>query len=810
MSVVTEFLQARLPVESQTRRFVQYLLVGVLGLAINEGTLFLVTSVAGASYVIGGVLGRVVSILANYAVNDVWTWRSRGDPGARNWLLRGGKYVLTRVVGIAIGLATLIVLVELFSMHYLIANVLAVGVGVIWGFGASDRWVWPTTASVPVTDRVETLWTRTAATRRRFWTRLGAIDRPTWYVIGLAGVLFVWFSFYTSLLYRGYILTGADLGTYVHMFSTTLDGHGWLLQGKYRVSHPGGSYWGAHFTLTLLAFLVPYAIAPSAITLLVAKAFVLAASIPLCWLVVRTHVADVRLAGLVTVSYAFNPFFWSAWSFDFQEQAVLPLLIFLTYYAFVKGRDALFLGAFSLMVLTNEFMIFIAFGFLVGLTLLSHRENRLASRSRMLGSGFVIAVGAQLLAGYVISQFSVESGIPTRAVAVPFQQYIEGTRVAVGSLVGIVLAHPQVLIDSLSISLSAKFLFFIALLLPVAFLSLTDELTLSSLTPYLLFAWFLGHKQAYFAFGAHYPFYFLPVLYIGTARILSRVQLPRLSRETASRALVYVILLNVASGLIIAGGNIQPFPVIDDHTRTLDAAIATVPEDATLVTQNNIYPHVANRPGASFIISPYEIEVYQAAYGVLTPEYVLYDSQSKWARVVEDTFVDRLDGEYSLYRYEDGIWVFKRGYDGQATTITSGEPLSWFAGTERRYDAQTLSVGSGTQVEGTIVGGGGPPGEAIWYGPYETLAPGIYTVTYRVFVAGETTGSVARLDVVGGEDHRVLTRKTVMPANRWQEVTTTFTLTRPQSKVEFRGHSTGRAGTVTLDWVRIERREATS
>lgn len=127
---------------AQNRRFVQYLLVGVAGIGVNQGTLFLATGVVGLPYLLGGFLGQVVSLSINYGINDAWTWGEYGSPGVRSWAWRGIKYGGTRVVGIALHLLTLTALVELLRVHYLLANLVAIGVGVVWGFGASDGLVW--------------------------------------------------------------------------------------------------------------------------------------------------------------------------------------------------------------------------------------------------------------------------------------------------------------------------------------------------------------------------------------------------------------------------------------------------------------------------------------------------------------------------------------------------------------------------------------------------------------------------------------------------------------------------------------------
>jgi hypothetical protein len=94
---------------------------------------------------------------------------------------------------------------------------------------------------------------RTAVERRlrAFW------KSPTRYIVTLSAALFVGFSVYMTLLFETYVLTGADFGTYVHMFDATLDGGGWLHQGKLVAGHPDGSYWGAtsprHFCCSCLS-----------------------------------------------------------------------------------------------------------------------------------------------------------------------------------------------------------------------------------------------------------------------------------------------------------------------------------------------------------------------------------------------------------------------------------------------------------------------------------------------------------------------------------------------------------------------------
>ena len=126
----------------QNKRLIRYLLVGAVGFGINQAVFVLAFNGVGIPYIIAGLLGSGVSIFANYVMNDSWTWKDSGTAGIAQWLWRGGKYGATRVVGVGIGSIAQILFVEILLVDPVLSNVLKVGVGVLWGFGASEKWVW--------------------------------------------------------------------------------------------------------------------------------------------------------------------------------------------------------------------------------------------------------------------------------------------------------------------------------------------------------------------------------------------------------------------------------------------------------------------------------------------------------------------------------------------------------------------------------------------------------------------------------------------------------------------------------------------
>ncbi|EMA52680.1 MULTISPECIES: GtrA family protein [Halococcus] len=137
---VLDSVRERSLFDPQNKRLVKYLLVGVVGIAINQAVFEL--TIGSVPYVIAGLFGSAVSIFANYIMNDSWTWRENGAAGFGQWLWRGVKYGATRVVGVGIGLVSLFVFVDLLAIDPSLSNILRIGVGVVWGFGASEKWVW--------------------------------------------------------------------------------------------------------------------------------------------------------------------------------------------------------------------------------------------------------------------------------------------------------------------------------------------------------------------------------------------------------------------------------------------------------------------------------------------------------------------------------------------------------------------------------------------------------------------------------------------------------------------------------------------
>lgn len=78
-----------------------------------------------------------VAILNNYVWNNHWTF---GAP--RLTLARGLKFAFVSLGGLFITREVLTFLVGHYDLHYLVANLVAIGCATGWNFGANVLWTW--------------------------------------------------------------------------------------------------------------------------------------------------------------------------------------------------------------------------------------------------------------------------------------------------------------------------------------------------------------------------------------------------------------------------------------------------------------------------------------------------------------------------------------------------------------------------------------------------------------------------------------------------------------------------------------------
>jgi dolichol-phosphate mannosyltransferase len=125
------------------RRFVKFCFVGLSGVGVGVGSLWLLTEVAGLFYVVAAVIAHLLAITNNFTWNQIWTFRDRSQGSdvltiSEQWF----KYLLSSSVMLGISLGILTLLTEVFSLQYILSALSAIAVTTPFNFLLGTFWVW--------------------------------------------------------------------------------------------------------------------------------------------------------------------------------------------------------------------------------------------------------------------------------------------------------------------------------------------------------------------------------------------------------------------------------------------------------------------------------------------------------------------------------------------------------------------------------------------------------------------------------------------------------------------------------------------
>lgn len=132
---------ARLSRKLGVQRFIRFCTVGATGILVNQGLLWLLTDRAGIYYLYSSLISIEVSILSNFVLNDLWTFRDKRKTSSPV-IIRLLKYNLLCVVGAAFNYFILWSLTDILHLYYLISNLFGIAAAVAWNYTISLNWAW--------------------------------------------------------------------------------------------------------------------------------------------------------------------------------------------------------------------------------------------------------------------------------------------------------------------------------------------------------------------------------------------------------------------------------------------------------------------------------------------------------------------------------------------------------------------------------------------------------------------------------------------------------------------------------------------
>ncbi len=117
------------------RQFSLFSLVGVAGTLAHYALLFALVSGAAVHPVPASAAGALLGAIVNYMLNYRFTFRSR-----RLHREALPRFMVIAAVGMVLNALLMWLLVEPFSMHYLIAQIAATGCVLVWNYLGNRLW----------------------------------------------------------------------------------------------------------------------------------------------------------------------------------------------------------------------------------------------------------------------------------------------------------------------------------------------------------------------------------------------------------------------------------------------------------------------------------------------------------------------------------------------------------------------------------------------------------------------------------------------------------------------------------------------
>jgi len=426
----------------------------------------------------------------------------------------------------------------------------------------------------------------------------------------------VFFSSLTILRHLAFDTHAWDLGIFTQSLWTTAYGNKFLYYTVELFINPTGSFFGVHFSPLLLGLLPVYWAAPKPETLLILQAFVISlGAVPLYLL--AKNFAGGRTVGLAFAgAYLIYPAVQYVNLYEFHVQTFLPFLLGFTVYYIVK-EDWLRYFPFMLLSLMVEEHVSLILVFLGFYMLWRYRSSIVTSLKKrdFLDKRLWVPVITMVLSAvwYWFTLWQRDTFFPTNPAAM-------GEFLGVGNFATLgassplqvplaIILRPGNAIQALMNDGAMKVLYFVLLFGPLAFASFASPALLIATIPNFMFS-LISDAKLHHMLGVHYEAY--TVVFIFAAAILTLQKILQKHGLGMARRVVKIMMLFSLIFFLIASpvgpvvGVLYPNYAavsIGEHERALSEVLTTIPANASILTQNNIFPHVSNRVQAYVIPS---------------------------------------------------------------------------------------------------------------------------------------------------------------------------------------------------------------
>ena len=550
-------------------------------------------------------------------------------------------------------------------------------------------------------------------------------------ILSLSIVIYtVVLSALTSLKFYCFRSLAFDMGIFVQLLWQSNHGNPLYTQPRWGPEH-SENFFGVHFAPVVYPLIWLYGLVESPYLLLVLQSAALAAPAYYINRIALRVTGSERTSLAFALAYLVYPAtLWSNW-YDFHLESFVPLLTAMMYHSLYRGSRVGLVASSLLLLTVMERMVFVVIAFSAYALIYAylHREDGSGGWDLDKGSTAILVSLAVVAGGYYLWSESAMNAIwPERSVLQP-------TR-----LFGVFTYE----------SLLIKVSYLATLAAPLAFLQVNSVLELVPAAPYLVLALATDYPPYYSITWQYSAIVSVPFL-VSAIRGSVGEEPRRLRLKLGVAAVVCFALLAPCTPLMSRFGETWRLHLPDEMTRLRHEAIESIPGDASVLAQENIFPNLAERKTA-YTLWPPDAEL---------PDYVVFNVHEYWFyhipghRTIQGAALELFaSGEYGVYADLDGFIVLRRGHEGPARfrrplclVLDPATARNHFVSFEERVPETRFYVPGWVPIEGGSLRLGPGFSGPVWWGPYATVPPGHYTVMVRLEAGELPDEPVLRLQV---------------------------------------------------------------
>jgi uncharacterized membrane protein len=509
---------------------------------------------------------------------------------------------------------------------------------------------------------------------------------------------------YLSILRHGLFFTTAwDMGIYEQSIWSTVNTGRFFWYTVELPINPYNCFFGIHFSPALFLVLPLYKVFQSTATLLVLQSSVIALGAVPLYLIALKETKKQGRAFFFSLLYLIYPPLLGVNLFDFHVQAFLPLFFFFAFYYFSNKNFLRYFVFIILALSVIEFVPFIVLFFgLYGLwTGWKEIKRSGGTITRRIFFDKTIAVSILTILLSIVWYIGARSAIfyfnPTVLPNRNWAQLGDPVHNPLGLLWN-TLSNPLQTFSIVASSAGEKITYVFGILAPVGFMSLLDLPSLLIGAPWFVAAFLSTYSPYFTAIGYQYVAFVVPFIFVSAVRgvkklpalrdwLIKRFRRSQPSSGNSRKKLLsyfYVSMIVVSYVLVFYQPHVSFLATelgsrSQQHLIALNKILELVPPNASIMTQNDIFPHVSQRLYAyamwEFNVSSSsgEIDAVDFFLQNTSPDYILIDTSSEWYLDNIEEYTLRLveNGSYRVYASADYVWLLKKGYSGSVYNPSS-------------------------------------------------------------------------------------------------------------------------------------------